>query len=969
MPWAPEASWWRLVRHCVCVARFEVGSRHLKENRGGIWTPVTARRPSLLLAFPRAAGAFCLPIRALIEAGKRSATGAVSAAAISREAPLPTGSLLYVPRRVVEEATGEEAAGCLYRTTEPFDGEGRPACAWMRRRAGDTLHGDAVFSFEKGAATASAGSYASGGEAFRPEVCSLWLANHLTAEGSSTSGVGVSRHVRFRFRAAEAEVEQARGPLSLRAMGRDVEVFDAAAVAELAAEGARDPDDRETPMSGLRALSLTSAGVAQASAPSTPVADPEGGGARGGVEAETGDVSGVRRLGYARESPVRLSQSGEAMTRCQYDGMRCAGCGERFGTRTWICPGGDGMVHDSRRCDELARDALAARSEKAVAAAAAEAAREAAAIALAAGPTAVEERQRPYLIALRVGSAENPAGASAVARTGSDQRRAQQAAALSDARRGAFRACLAGECSESHEQPMVCLGSFGGGSCTARVHGVRCAQISKGHASLGCFRCPVCFLRKLYSALEDMSGAPESARSVAETSSLVEMSRGAEGTGASYADYIRSETAFSLGVAQLAGSSVSPRDDADVFIMFLAWFVTERERALSLDSMFRVAGVVMVRTRGVDLTRDGRVKAFYHELRQTHGEESSPRTAATRRMVRSLLEIQVPLCVSASLQSRACLMVALECMCGLRVGEVLTGGDFHGLLANHMVILTSQSTGRVSVEGMIEHSKTKHKRYVNAVASSEGETRIQLARYLRAYWADTGLDVVARMEAGYLVEGPDFYVVRVSLMGLVGEAGRQRLLLMGRLLRTSASPMARRWADFSVLRGEQRRAAATSMDKRYINVIGGCRASPEIALVSLELTRTGFGELISIVPGPMMRATQGTALGASFMPLDPQSTYGKLHEMLDAAYAGCSPAGDPDPELDLAGLASPLWGHHSFRRFADTVARQTMGETGATEQDIDLMFGWMEAYYSARMQIHYESYFVRERRCAVTRLV
>jgi hypothetical protein len=105
------------------------------------------------------------------------------------------------------------------------------------------------------------------------------------------------------------------------------------------------------------------------------------------------------------------------------------------------------------------------------------------------------------------------------------------------------------------------------------------------------------------------------------------------------------------------------------------------------------------------------------------------------------------------------------------------------------------------------------------------------------------------------------------------------------------------------------------------------------------------------------------------MPLDPQSTYGKLHGMLDAAYERCSAAGDPDPEVDLAGLASPLWGHHSFRRFADTVARQTRSETGATEQDIDLMFGWMEAYYSARMQIHYESYFVRERRCAVTRLV
>ena len=67
------------------------------------------------------------------------------------------------------------------------------------------------------------------------------------------------------------------------------------------------------------------------------------------------------------------------------------------------------------------------------------------------------------------------------------------------------------------------------------------------------------------------------------------------------------------------------------------------------------------------------------------------------------------------------------------------------------------------------------------------------------------------------------------------------------------------------------------------------------------------------------------------------------------------------------GGTKPLWGHHSNRRCSDTVARQTMAETGASEQDIDLVFGWMEAMYSARMQLHYESKFDREKRKAVTR--
>ena len=73
-----------------------------------------------------------------------------------------------------------------------------------------------------------------------------------------------------------------------------------------------------------------------------------------------------------------------------------------------------------------------------------------------------------------------------------------------------------------------------------------------------------------------------------------------------------------------------------------------------------------------------------------------------------------------------------------------------------------------------------------------------------------------------------------------------------------------------------------------------------------------------------------------------------------------------DPELDLQGLKAPLWGHHSLRRLADTVARETMAETGVSETDIDLVFGWREAMHSHEMQVHYQSRFVRERRALVT---
>eukprot|EP00966_Prymnesium_polylepis_P184121 4267356-Prymnesium_polylepis.2 len=158
------------------------------------------------------------------------------------------------------------------------------------------------------------------------------------------------------------------------------------------------------------------------------------------------------------------------------------------------------------------------------------------------------------------------------------------------------------------------------------------------------------------------------------------------------------------------------------------------------------------------------------------------------------------------------------------------------------------------------------------------------------------------------------------------------------------------------------------MDKRYVNVTGGTRSCKSIATAAMELERAGFGEFLTIPPGPLMRSTFG-GQGASHMPLSTQSTYDSLHILMDEAYIRANPPGDPDPEIDLQGLEKPLWGHHSFRRLADTIARQTRHLTGATEQAIDLLFGWMEAFFSRKMQLHYETKLVREERASITRFI
>ena len=125
---------------------------------------------------------------------------------------------------------------------------------------------------------------------------------------------------------------------------------------------------------------------------------------------------------------------------------------------------------------------------------------------------------------------------------------------------------------------------------------------------------------------------------------------------------------------------------------------------------------------------------------------------------------------------------------------------------------------------------------------------------------------------------------------------------------------------------------------------------------------------MAVVPGPLMRATHGKRLGLAHMPLQPTSTYDTIHSCWGEAYRRAN-LSSPDPELDLRGLSEPLWGHHSARRGADTVARHDRAATGATEEEIDLVFGWQEALHSQRMQRHYESDFDFIRRAAITSLM
>ena len=933
VPWDPEAAWWPLLRHFTCVARFGIGSRHLEENRAGRWVPVSARRPSFAMSFPSHPGTV-VPLDALVPS-LNLADGEV------KPVGSPTilrGSLLYSTRSVSDRRAVEEGLhGCLYILLKDYDGCEEPECAELLRRKCCAGPSGREFYCDMGDARRAGPSLDVRRKPHRPYACQLWVANYFASEQRSHKPAHwkwLWKTLSFDFEAAEKEIRRRRHSISLDSA--ESELAGTAISEDLKKEIRNLLDseeiDSDQPMSRLDE--------------------------RREGQIEPGDAQDTltsvsREVEERQRTPMKLSVTGQPLVTASYEGMRCAGCDKAFGRRTRrtkITPGGVGMIHNSRTCLDAARKAMQRQAD------------------------AEDERERAAATEVTLeapSSVCQPCEVPPAPRTGCDQYRQQFKASLSVARKTRVLACLSGTCGVN-EEPMICLGRVNGNPCPSRVHGRQCVQLTKGHAGLGCFLCVECRVRKLLpdSALDDV---PDSARDIAMTAMLVQMSSGAEATGASYFDYQRLEREFMASFGGQGG--VLPSDDANVFIMFMCWLVTAKERALSLDTMVRTAGAVMQRTRGVNLTRNSEVKAVYEELRQRHGEESKPRTAVTGLMMRHLLETVIPERGGSELvNTRALLMFAIEIMFGVRVGEVLSGGDFHGVLANNLVILQKlnefdQPVGEETMEVLLEHSKTKHKRYVNAVAVSKGKARVDLARYVREYWNLAGFRVHSRREAGFWVTGPDYFVLRLSLVALTKsrEEDVERIEQVGRLLERSASGEARRWADFTSLRAIQR-LKADSLDKKYINLVGGSYSCLDIAQVANEMETAGLGPFISVVPGPLIRASHGKDLGYAHMPLQPSSTYGMLHECLPKAFEMAN-ANGPDPDLDLQGLVQPLWGHHSLRRGADTRARHTMHLTGSTERDIDMIFGWNEHMYKAIMQLHYESNLQRDKRAKVTSLM
>jgi hypothetical protein len=1001
VPEGGPATWAGLLRHGLVVGRVAEGEEALEMNVLGRWQRCRAQRASRLVLFPRVAGATVRRLELTAKEGlevRTVARGSPHEREVGRgegyiaqgaggalRLPVMPGSFMY---SLSSEQPGS-GRGCLYRVGLPTAEEGG---------AGVLVGQEGLFDASKAARRQTAlpvFEVRQGAQRWRPAPRQMWAVDHLVEELSSN---GRATRVSFDFVRANREIAERGG-------GVEEEV-------EWEALSPAGWWDHE----------LDGPGVASGYSPFVP-SEPQAGGAdadAGGVgdwleqaseqlerlrlsqcAAKTGSEGRILGRGAAVRGGELEGETGQVRQPCQYALLSCAGCHVAFALGETMVSHGTALVHASRAC-EAAHDAEAAQQVQSELAAARaptlyygvysdevgasgvyvewdEVARlvqgvhgrDAGAVsaAFAVFADAVEfVRART----LERAQAEGYEAAGAVdalsatemqpggARLGSVTKAVLLREKLSDARIGRILECIAGRCGHARDDGMETACRRG---CARTLHVESCAQLGRGYAALGNFACPECRLADEGVDPTEVGEASPLRRTVVRTM-VLELGQGKETTTAGYAEYVRLEERYVLGMGQLLdGGMLMPRHSASSFKNFVTWFVLDADRACSLESMVRSAGAFLTKVPGLtDWTKDASVKAHVKELLISTGVEHEPATTATPRMLKLLVEQgglideRYP---QALIAAREKVQVVCEGLGGCRIGEVAGGGDCHGLLANEVALMedpsaTTGALGQSVVLARLEHSKTGFARSL-VMASKTETTGIEVANVFVGYWREAGMRLVTSVQAGVRVTRPDFWVVRVSLLGL-DEAG---MLRMTRALSTCGVEQVRRHAGTSA-RYIKLRYPSTNLAKKYVNIAGGGGADADVRAALGWAQAQGFEA--SLVPGPMLLATTGGKRPVrTLMPLSTASTFAPTKELLVRAAARADGvAGDPDPDLDVREGRGAKWSTHSLRRLADTTARRYREVTGSSEAEIDIFFGWNERVLLKAMQLHYASMSTRE---------
>jgi hypothetical protein len=1048
-----SAQWQTLLKYGRVVGRWDEGEEVLETNVLGRWLPSTARRPTLLVVFPRAAGS----VARRLMLTTRESMEPVTLDAGSDTERVTTAGEGYVERAdglgmrlwvapgslVYSMAADPNMRGCLYRVVQPSELE-----------AGadpDVLVAQEVLldsSRQARKSVVPVFMVADSDQHWRPDPAQLWTVDHHV---EALPAGARSRKYRFDYRAANAEIQR-RG---LQQQGTSGWVM-------LSPEPSMPPAPVDGVDTGYSPFEL---GEAAGEERSDDLAEVAAGLRSLHLEqhvGKSGPEGRVPAVAWEARGGERMGEVGEVVQRCQYRGIQCAGCQQFFELGEPMLSHGTSLVHPAQACQE-AHDAqvalevaqgqehgrsaaetaffygvfttgreasgvyeswsevsaLIARAaahgeeldwstfslrESAVSfvEAATRKAAEASAATASAGP--VQGVPVTWFKCVRDdcpceasynGQADEfccftcrqgdpceanyhqlPAQVRSVSgptpfQKGSTTRQTHLAEKLSEGRLQMIRDCIEERCGFDHSDGSAteCRGG-----CGVRLHVATCAQLGKGFAALGNFTCAACRLRSsLARAGEVLSRGDVLARaspdllSVAERTMVLELSQGKEGTAAGYAEYTRLEEEYARGMGLvLDGELILPRHSEEAFKNFCTWFALDAERSRSLESTVRTAGSFLTKLQLPDVTKHGSVKAHVRDLISEIGIAHEPATTATPRMLKLMVEEVVRGRFNDSfIRAREIVQLEIEGIGGCRIGEVAGGGDCHGVLANNTCVLTNQSAEPGSlahrvVEIELEHSKTGFSRFLDYAGVTQN-SQIEAANHMLSYWAAAGFKVVTTVQAGVMVQRPDFWVLRVSLLGM-DEGGLERLLTWAATCRIKQIEYGiSKLQTGSKARQRYGARGASSQEKKYYNLMGGASDCAAMQRGLQLLHRQGFEA--RIVPGPLLLSTTGGIYPkVTSMPLAVSSAFGPTKELLQKAYvkANLDPR-NPDPDLDLRAGEEPKWSTHSLRRLADTTARRYRSETGTTADMIDLYFGWQERILKKAMQVHYASLSIIER--------
>ena len=236
---------------------------------------------------------------------------------------------------------------------------------------------------------------------------------------------------------------------------------------------------------------------------------------------------------------------------------------------------------------------------------------------------------------------------------------------------------------------------------------------------------------------------------------------------------------------------------------------------------------------------------------------------------------------------------------------------------------------------------------------------IQCAKHMLDYWKKAGYKLVTTTQAGVKVTRPDFWVVRVSLLGLNQDGVERLIAKVGSCPYLEVTRHTSSTAKYARARFAAR--GARCHEKKYVNIAGGSSSDGYLKQITGMFREWGF--TANLVPGPLLVATTGGKSPApTLMPLATSTAFAPVKRMLTAAYVAVNrDTAHPDPDLDLRSGTEPKLTTHSLRRGADTSARKHRARSGATESEIDIYFGWNERQLLKAMQVHYASMSIHER--------